>query len=64
MKTRSIVVTFVLCLLALSASFAQNPNIGTWKLNEAKSNIPAGVDKTQPWCIPTPAPTSRSPPMG
>ena len=45
MKTRSFVAIFVLCLLALTVSFAQNPNIGTWKLNEAKSKIPAGVGK-------------------
>ncbi len=45
MKTRSIVATFVLCLLTLTVSFAQNPNMGTWKLNEAKSKIPAGVGK-------------------
>jgi hypothetical protein len=45
MKTRSIVATFVLCLLALDVSFAQNPNMGTWKLNEAKSTIPAGLGK-------------------
>jgi hypothetical protein len=45
MKTRSIVVTFVLCLFALGVSFAQNPNMGAWKLNEAKSTIPAGVGK-------------------
>jgi hypothetical protein len=45
MKIRSIALTFVLCLIALGVSFAQNPNIGTWKLNEAKSNIPAGVGK-------------------
>ena len=45
MKTRSIVVTFVLCLLALIVSLAQNANIGTWKLNEAKSKIPVGVGK-------------------
>ena len=45
MKTRSIVVTFVFCLLALTVSFAQNPNVGTWKLNEAKSKIPADVGK-------------------
>jgi len=38
-------MTFVLCLLALTAGFAQNPNMGTWKLNEAKSKIPAGVGK-------------------
>ena len=45
MKTRSIVLTFLLCLLALTVGFAQDPNIGTWKLNEAKSTIPAGVGK-------------------
>ncbi len=45
MKTRSVVAIFVLCFLALTVSFAQNPNIGTWKLNEAKSKIPAGVGK-------------------
>ena len=45
MKIRSIVLAFLLCLLALAVGFAQNPNMGTWKLNEAKSNIPAGVGK-------------------
>jgi len=45
MKPRSIVVAFVLCLLALTSGFAQDPNMGTWKLNEAKSQIPAGVGK-------------------
>ena len=45
MKTRSIVMTMVLCFVGLAASFAENPNMGTWKLNEAKSNIPAGMLK-------------------
>ena len=45
MKTRSVFLTSLLCLLALTASFAQNANLGTWKLDEAKSNIPAGVGK-------------------
>ncbi len=45
MKTRSFVVTFALFLLALTVSFAQDANMGTWKLNEAKSTIPAGVGK-------------------
>ena len=27
------------------ASFAANPQIGTWKLNESKSKIPAGMGK-------------------
>ncbi len=46
MKIRSIISVVVLSLLALSLGFAaENPNIGTWKLNEAKSKIPAGVGK-------------------
>src|SRR5450631_4584627 len=45
MKTRSIVAAFVLYLLTLSVGFAQNASMGSWKLNEAKSKIPAGVGK-------------------
>jgi hypothetical protein len=37
-------MTVALCLLAFSLAFAaDNPNMGTWKLNAAKSKIPAGV---------------------
>jgi len=46
MKGRSLAVAFLLCLLAISLAFAQNSNMGTWKLNEAKSKIPAGAGKT------------------
>ena len=35
----------LLCLTAFSLSFAQSPQMGTWKLNEAKSHIPAGMMK-------------------
>ena len=45
MKTRSILLAMVMCLVAVSFGFAQNPNMGTWKLNEAKSKIPAGMMK-------------------
>lgn len=45
MKPRTMALTVALCLVAVAASFAQNPNIGTWKLNEAKSQIPAGAGK-------------------
>jgi hypothetical protein len=38
-------MTMVLCFVGLAASFAENPNMGTWKLNEAKSSIPAGMLK-------------------
>ncbi len=33
------------CLAAVAVSFASNPNMGTWKLDEAKSKIPAGAPK-------------------
>jgi hypothetical protein len=46
MKVRSPAVAALLCLVALSVAFAQNPNMGTWKLNEAKSTIPAGAGKS------------------
>jgi len=45
MKTRSIVLAIVVCFVGLSVSFAQNPHMGTWKLNEAKSKISAGMMK-------------------
>jgi hypothetical protein len=44
MKTRKIVMTLAVCLVAVAASFA-SPNMGTWKLNEAKSNFPPGASK-------------------
>jgi hypothetical protein len=45
MKTRSIVLTIAVCMVAFAASFAQSPQMGTWKLNESKSKIPAGFMK-------------------
>jgi hypothetical protein len=45
MKTRSIVLAIVVCFVGVSLSFAQNPNMGTWKLNEGKSKISAGMMK-------------------
>jgi len=44
MKTRKIVMTLAVCLVAVAVSFA-SPNMGTWKLNEAKSNFPPGASK-------------------
>lgn len=44
MKVRKIALTMVLCLFAVAVCYA-NPNMGTWKLNEAKSKFPAGVMK-------------------
>jgi hypothetical protein len=34
-----------LCFVGVAVSFADNPNMGTWKLNEAKSKIPPGFVK-------------------
>ena len=45
MKTRNSVLTLVMLFVGLTVCFAQNPNLGTWKLNEAKSKIPDGSPK-------------------
>ena len=44
-KTRIAVVAVALSFVAATACFAANPHMGTWKLNEAKSKIPAGMNK-------------------
>jgi hypothetical protein len=45
LKTRITVMAVVLSLAMTVASLAATPHIGTWKLNEAKSKIPAGMGK-------------------
>lgn len=46
MKIRTIVFTLMLCMLGLAVSFAaENLNMGTWKLNEAKSKFDPGATK-------------------
>ncbi len=45
MKTRSILLALLVCLFAVSLGFAENPNMGTWKLNEAKSKFAPGMMK-------------------
>ncbi|MCU1306724.1 MAG: hypothetical protein JWN45_1419 [Acidobacteriaceae bacterium] len=45
MKTRTILLTLVFCFFSIVASFANDANVGTWKLNDAKSKIPAGASK-------------------
>ena len=44
MKTRIAVVAVALSVMA-AVCFAANPHIGSWKLNEAKSKVPAGMGK-------------------
>lgn len=45
MKTRSIAITLVLCLAACALSFAQDPNMGSWRLNESKSKLAPGTTR-------------------
>jgi hypothetical protein len=45
MKTRTIVLTLALCFIAVALSFASNPNMGTWKVNESTSTFPPMAQK-------------------
>jgi hypothetical protein len=45
MKARTVLFTLVLCFLAGAVCFASDIQMGTWKLNEAKSKIAAGSPK-------------------
>ena len=45
MKPKAILMTLPILFVATVVCFAQDPHIGTWKLNEAKSKIPAGAMK-------------------
>ena len=45
MKARTVVLTFLMLFVGRTMCFAANPNLGTWKLNEAKSKIGPGLPK-------------------
>lgn len=46
MKIRTIALTIVTCFVGLTLTFAaESPNMGTWKLNEAKSKFDPGATK-------------------
>ena len=46
MKIRTIALTLALCFFAGAACFAADePNMGTWKLNETKSKLTPGTGK-------------------
>ncbi len=45
MKTRSILLTLALCLVGVGVAFADDANMGIWKLNEAKSKFASGAAK-------------------
>jgi hypothetical protein len=46
MKLRAIVFAVVMCLFSLTLCFADNPMMGTWKINEAKSQYAPGVPRS------------------
>jgi hypothetical protein len=45
MKMRTTVLLLVTLFVSATVCFAADPNLGTWKLNEAKSKIDAGLPK-------------------
>jgi hypothetical protein len=45
MKTKTLGLTLAFCFLGWAACFAADPQMGTWKLNEAKSKITPGTTK-------------------
>ncbi len=45
MKARAIVLTLMLCFVGVAVCFADDANLGTWKLNEAKSKLGTGAPK-------------------
>jgi hypothetical protein len=45
MKTQMTGLTLALCFLGAAVCFADDPQIGTWKLNEAKSKLVPGAPK-------------------
>jgi hypothetical protein len=45
MKTRTIGLTLAVCFLGGAVCFAADPQMGTWKLNEAKSKLRPGTEK-------------------
>jgi hypothetical protein len=45
MKARTTRLAVAVCLLWGTVAFAENPCVGTWKLNESKSKVTAGAPK-------------------
>jgi len=45
MNTKKILLGLVVCLTLSLTGWASDPNVGSWKLNDAKSKIPAGAPK-------------------
>ena len=47
MKTRAVALTMAMCFVAGAICLASDVNMGTWKLNEAKSKFASGATKNQ-----------------
>ena len=47
MKTKTTGLTLAICFFAAALSFADDPQMGTWKLNETKSKFAPGATKNQ-----------------
>ena len=45
MKARAIILTLAVCFAGAAVCLADDPHMGTWKLNEAKSKIAPGSPK-------------------
>ena len=45
MRARTVLLSLALCIAGAVTCFAQSPQMGTWKLNEGKSKLPAGFMK-------------------
>jgi len=45
MRTRTTILSLLLCFVGAAVCFADDSVMGTWKLNEAKSKIVAGAPK-------------------
>ena len=45
MRTKTVGLTLALCVSAVALGFAEDPEMGTWKLNEAKSKIAPSMPK-------------------
>src|SRR5215470_13975606 len=45
MKARTIIMIVAMCLIAVAVCVASDPQVGTWKLNEAKSKFAPGATK-------------------
>jgi hypothetical protein len=45
MKAKTIILTLALCFVATAVCFASDVQVGSWKLNEAKSKLAPGLPK-------------------